>query len=305
MNKNLYKKLILLTSFCFFYSLAFAQGNYKRDTLEKIRNTKSLVIAVRESSIPFSYNDGNDNYIGYSVEICEMIAKEIRKKISIPELNVVVLPVDAKERMDVVKNGLADMECGITTNTGERLKKYGFSLAIIAVETRFVSNKKIEIFSEEDLRGKKIAVTANSVGQAYMEELNQNKKLNMKIISYKDNYEGFLAVLDGNADLMPNDDVLLASLISSTPGAKDILHLTGKGFQLNTYGIVLPKDDLAFKQMVDDILRNILTSSKIIQVYNKWFLNPIPPRGIVIGLKPSPSTLEIFIHPHDRALIEK
>lgn len=278
----------------------------QRDVLAKIEKTKNIVLAVREGSIPFSYNDGNDNYIGYSVELCEMIAKQIRKELNLDLLNVTYLPVEASERMEVVKNGMADMECGSTSNTGERQKTYGFSLGIIAVETLFLSNKKININSEEDLISKKIAVTNNTIGQSYIKELNATKKLKIRPIIYKDNYEAFLSILDGNSDLTANDDVLLAALLASTsPEIANNFHLTGKGFNLNTYGIVLPKNDQKFKDMVDKILISILTSNKIIQIYNKWFLSPIPPKNIIIGLSPNKATLEIFKTPHDRALIEK
>lgn len=301
------KKIIsLITLSLIGGSVSFAQENKTpRDTMAKIANQGVIVLAVRESSVPFSYFDAKGNTVGYTVELCERVAKKIRKNLNLPSLKVVYLPVQASERMDVVKNGLADMECGVTTNTKERQQNVAFSVGVFAVETKFVTDKNLTFKDVSELNGKQVSVTTKSIGEGYVVNEKKQRNLTYQINPYKDTKEGILAVLEGTNQAHPNDDILLYSQLAFNPAMKEKLHVTGNPFSPNTYGIVLPKGDNKFKTEVDTILKELISSGEINKIYDKWFLNAIPPKNININFPMNDTTKSIFANPTDAAFIDK
>lgn len=300
------KKIFSLLGLSLLPFVSYSQVNQSpRDTLSKIADKAVIVLAVRESSAPFSYYDAKGNTIGYSVELCERVAKKIRKDLNLPSLKIVYLPVQPAERMDVVKNGLADMECGVTTHTKEREKNVDFSVGVFAVETRFVTPKGLSINGLEDLSGKPIAVTSKSIGETYVNQEKIQKNLTLQINPYKDTKEAILSVVNGANVAHPNDDILLYTQLAFNPSMKDSLQVTGTPISPNTYGIVLPKGDIKFKTEVDTILKDLMASGEINKIYEKWFLNPIPPKNVNINFPMNNTTKKIFTTPTDVAFIEK
>lgn len=305
------KKIIsLLLSGFLLQTAVFAQENppskiISRDTLSKIVNQGVIVLAVRENSVPFSYFDSKGNTIGYSVELCERVAKKLRRDMNMTTLKIVYLPVQAAERMDVVKKGIADMECGVTTNNKERQENVSFSMAIFAVETKFATEKSLVLKDVSELNGKQISVSAKSIGEGYVTSQKKEKGFNYQINQYPDTKESMLAVLDNTSQAHPNDDILLYSLIAFNPAMKEKLHVTGNAFSPNTYGIVLPKGDRKFKEAVDVILKSMMASGEINKIYEKWFLSPIPPNNVNINFSMNETTKKIFASPTDAAFIDK
>ena len=306
MNK-IVKLIPLVAASLIVSSISLAQDKKvtPRDTMEKIASQGVIVLAVRESSVPFAYFDAKGNTIGYTVEICERIAKKIRKNLNLSSLKVVYLPVQANERMDVVKNGLADMECGATTNTKERQQNVDFSVAVFAAEIKFVANKDLNFKDVSELNGKQISVTSKSIGETYVNDEKKKRNLTYQVNQYRDTKEGILAVLEGTNQAYPNDDILLHSQLAFNPAMKEKLHLTGNSFSPNTYGIVLPKGDTKFKNEVDTVLKELMSSGEINKIYEKWFLNIIPPKNISINFPMNDTTKDIFAKPTDVALIDK
>ena len=305
--KKIVKLIPLVAASLIVSSISLAQDKKvtSRDTMEKIASQGVIVLAVRESSVPFAYFDAKGNTIGYTVEICERIAKKIRKNLNLSSLKVVYLPVQANERMDVVKNGLADMECGTTTITRERQRNVDFSVAVFAGETRFIASKDFTFKDVSELNGKQISVTSNSTGESYVNDEKKKRNLTYQVNQYRDTTEGVLSVLEGTNQVNANNDILLYSQMAFNPAMKEKLHLTGNSFSPSTYGIVLPKGDTKFKNEVDNILKNLMSSGEINKIYEKWFLNTIPPKNININFPMSDITKAIFEKPTDAALIDK
>lgn len=281
--------------------------------LEKIKNTNKIVFAVRESGGVFAFNDGNDNFLGYSVELCEGFAKSLLKDLALPWLDIVYMPVDAKERMTVVQKGEADIECGSTTHTEKRDKDNAFSVDVMAIAVMFAAKKNVSISNDAQLRDKKIAVGKNTVAERFFKNLGEQKQLNITIVPYENFRDAILAVQNASADLAANDDSIIASNLAMIPGAKDELHLTGgAGYAISAGGLVLPKGDDAFKSKVDNYLRRIMTETppgkakpEIYDIYERWFLKPTPPKGIVVNLPMSVANIEGFKNPQDKAKIKE
>ena len=273
-------------------------------TLKKIKDNNTIVLAVRENSIPFSFVDNNGDSLGYSVEICEKIARQIKKINEISQLKIVYMPIQSAERIDIIEKGIADLECGVTSISNSRLKKIDFSIGFYLAETRFISPKKIEIKSLDSLNDYKIAVVSSSVAEKHLQEQLSKNNYKYKLIPYKDSKEAILSVLSGTSDAHTNDDVLLTTQLLSNNEAKEKLHLTGNGFLPNTFGIGLPKNDKEFKKQVDDVIKELIVSGELNKLYNKWFLMPIPPKSLNMNLNMSDSMKKYLESPSDKALID-
>lgn len=302
---NMKKIITLIMTTAMLSSIAYAQDkNTPRDTLAKITAKGEIIMAVRENSVPFSYYDEKGNVIGYTIEVCERVVKKLRKNLNMASLRVVYLPVQAKERMDVVRDGIADMECGVTTNTRDRQKSVAFSVGVFAVETKFVTDKNLTFKDVSELNGKQISISKQSIGETYVNEEKKKRNLTYQVNPYADTKEAILAVLDGSNQGHPNDDILLYSQLAFNQAMKDKLHVTGNPFAPNTYGIVLPRGDTKFKKEVDTILTDLLKSEEIVKIYNRWFLNPIPPKNVNINFPMNDTTKTIFATPTDAAFID-
>lgn len=270
-------------------------------TLEKIRETGAITIGYRESSVPFSYYDANQKPIGYSMDLCARVVESIRTELKMDRLQVNYTPVSSATRIPLISNGTIDMECGSTSNTPERQKQVAFTITHYVSATRYVALKTSHLSKVDDLKGKTVVATAGTINLRQLQQLNEDHHLDMNIISSKDHAEGFLMVETGRADAFALDDVLLAALVANAKSPKDFA-VSGEALSAaDPYGIMLRRDDPAFKKVVDDAMAKIFTSGDIVPIYNKWFMKPLPPKGIVLNIPMSDALKAIMVHPTDSA----
>lgn len=282
---------------------ALADAVSDSPTLARIKSTKSIVLAVRETSNPFAFNNGKDQFIGYSVELCEAVAKGIQAELGIGEMTITYLPVTGAERMEVITKDYADIECSTTSITRKRLEKVSFSLATFYSSSVLVGKKGAVARATDALGGKRIAVGEKTIQETWLKEL-AAKGAKLSVETYKNPDDAFLALVSGRADFFATDDLQALGMIESSPEAKEKTALMDFKFLPNTYGLMVKKTDTAFKEAVDRQLRAQFASGAARESYKKWFEGPIPPTGKAMGWEMPKALDDLFNTPSDAALID-
>ena len=268
-------------------------------TLQKIKETGSITIGYRETSLPFSYIDDNQKPLGFALEICDKIVDEIKATLKLDKLEVKLTPVSSATRIPLMANGTIDLECASTTNNIERQRLVSFSPTYFLTANRFVAKASSGLKTIDDLKGKTVASTSGTTNIKQLFEANTSRQLGMNILTAKDNAEGFLMVENGRADAYVMDDILLAGLVASAKTPSDFAISTDQFSMPEPYGVMLRKDDPAFKAVVDRAATKLYTSPEITALYAKWFMSPVPPKGVNFNFPMTPVLQKAFAHPND------
>jgi glutamate/aspartate transport system substrate-binding protein len=267
-------------------------------TLKKIKDTGTITLGVRDSSIPFSYLDDKQSYQGYSIDICLRAVTAIQKQLGLSSLNVKMNPVTSATRIPLMANGTVDLECGSTTNNLERQKQVAFAPTTFVTANRLLAKKSANINRLEDLKGKALVSTAGTANLKQVTTLNAERNLGMNILAAKDHAEGFLMVETGRATAFAMDDILLSSLAASSKAPNDYA-ITKEALSVEPYGIMLRRNDEPFKKAVDTAVINLMKSGEINKIYAKWFQSPIPPKGINLAVPMSDQLKAVIAKPTD------
>lgn len=270
-------------------------------TLEKIAKNGVIVVGHRESSVPFSYYDNQQKVVGYSQDYSNAIVDAIKKKLNKPDLQVKMLPITSQNRIPLLQNGTYDFECGSTTNNLERQKQASFSDSIFVVGTRLLVKKGGAIKDFADLKGKSVVVTSGTTSEILLNKLNDEKKMDMRIISAKDHGDSFRTLESGRAVAFMMDDALLAGerAKAKKPANWEIL---GTPQSREAYGCMLRKNDGEFKKLMDDTIAQAQTSGEATKWYDKWFKQPIPPKNMTMDFDLSDDMKALFKAPNDKAV---
>jgi len=269
-------------------------------TLKKVKDTGTITLGHRESSIPFSYYDDKQNVIGYSHEIMLKILDAIKADLKLPKLEVKLLPVTSANRITLIQNGVVDIECGSTTNNTERQKQVSFSNTIFVIGTRLLTKKDSGIKDFPDLAGKNVVTTAGTTSERLLRKMNEDKNMKMNVISAKDHGESFLTLETGRAVAFMMDDALLYGETAKAKRPADWA-VVGTAQSEEAYGCMLRKDDPGFKKVADTAIAKLMTSGEAVKIYDKWFLNPIPPKGLNLNMPMSDEMKALYKSPNDKA----
>jgi glutamate/aspartate transport system substrate-binding protein len=270
-------------------------------TLDRIKETGTLSLGHRESSIPFSYYDDKQQVVGYSADLAMLVVEAVKKELKLPKLNVKLTPVTSQNRIPLVQNGTIDLECGSTTNNLERQQQVAFSNTMFVIGTRLLTKKSSGIRDFPDLAGKNVVTTAGTTSERLIRKMNEEKNMKMNIISAKDHGESFLTLESGRAVAFMMDDALLAGEMAKARKPSD-WHIVGTPQSREAYGCMMRKDDPAFKKLVDDTIASAMKSGRAEKLYKKWFQSPIPPKGLNMNLPLSDEMKDLFKNPNDKAL---
>jgi ABC-type amino acid transport substrate-binding protein len=269
------------------------------DTLGKITERGSIVLAYRESSIPFSYLDGPGKPIGFGVDIANKVAEAIRQASGKKELRIEYQAVTSQNRVPLVANGSVDLECGSTTNNAARAKEVAFAVNYFYASSRLLVKKSSGIHKLGDLSGKAIATTTGTTTFGQLRKLSLERNLNLSVVPAKDHADGFLLLESGRAQAFAMDDILLAGLMLNAKNPDDYA-IVGEPLQVEAYACMLRKDDPGFKKLVDGTLVAMMKSGEFEKLYKKWFMAPIPPRQRSLTLPISDRLREHLKSPSDQ-----
>ena len=267
-------------------------------TLKKIKETGTITLGHRESSVPFSYYDDKQQVVGYAMDLCHRIVDGVKAELKLDKIAVALNPVTSATRIPLIANGTVDLECGSTTNNLERERQVAFTITHFVTANRFVSKKASNINTVEDLRGKTIVSTSGTTNIKQITEIGAQKGLNLNILAAKDHAEAFLMVETGRAAAFVMDDILLYSLVAGSKSPQSYV-ISADPLSVEPYGIMLRRGDEAFKKVVDQAMIATYRSGAINAIYDKWFLQPIPPKGINLNVPMSASFKKVIASPTD------
>jgi glutamate/aspartate transport system substrate-binding protein len=268
-------------------------------TLKKIKETGTITIGYRDSSIPFSYLDDNQKPIGFAIDICYKIVDAVKGELKLDKLAIEFNPVTSSTRIPLLANGTIDLECGSTTNNADRLRQVAFTNTHFLTATRFVSKKSSNLNSIDELKGKAVVSTSGTTNIKQLTEANAARHLDINIIPAKEHAESFLMVETDRAVAAVLDDILLASFVAGSKDPDAYVISKDAFSKPEPYGIMLRKDDPAFKKVADSATAALYTSGEGLRLYDKWFMQKIPPKGLNLNAPISPELKREFAVPSD------
>ena len=278
---------------------AAVQAQDLTGTLQKVKETGTVTMGVRDSSVPFSYLDDKQQPVGFAIDVCLKVVDAVKARLAMPGLKVVMTPVTSATRIPLLANGTIDLECGSTTNNAARQQQVAFSNTYFLTASKFVSKAAAGITGIDGLKGKTVVSTSGTTNIVQLNAANTARALNLNILTAKDHAESFLLMETGRAAAFVMDDVLLASLVASSkePSA---YRISDDAFsQPEPYAIMLRKDDPQFKTLVDATTAALFRSPEGTALYNRWFTQPIPPRNLNLNLPMAPGLARAFQNPSD------
>src|SRR5262250_3704467 len=269
-------------------------------TLKKIKETGTITIGYRESSIPFSYLDDKQQPIGYAMDLCMKIVDAVKAELKMPNLKVNLQPVTSSNRIPLLRNGTIDMECGSTTNSVARQQQVAFGPTYFVINVTAAVKKSSGIKNLADLNGKTISTTSGTTAVPLLKQYEKTKSADIKEIYGKDHAESFLLLVQDRTSAFVMDDILLAGQIANSTSPGDYMILKDESLRTEPYSMMIRKDDPQFKALIDKTVGGVMKSGEIDKIYAKWFASPIPPKNINLNFPETPAIKDALKNPNDK-----
>ena len=266
--------------------------------LDRIRSSGRIVLAHRESSVPFSYYDASKKPVGYALDLCKDVAEAVRKHLGLKTIEIVYLPITTATRIDTIVSGKADLECGSTTNNAERRLKVAFTIPHYITGSRYAVRADSPIAELPQFEKHVLVSTAGSTPFKAINLANRDRLLGIDVRGVKDNAEAMKMLADKTADGFAMDDVQLYGLIAESANPAQY-KVVGKFLTIEPLAIMMSKDDAAFKKVVDDEMRHLIRSGDGEKIYERWFMAPIPPKNVSLNLPMSYLLRDSWKYPSD------
>jgi glutamate/aspartate transport system substrate-binding protein len=293
MNKQIFALAILAAS----TSVAFAQAN---DTIAKVKASGEITMGVRDSSGALSYTLGDGKYVGYHVELCQHIITNLEKSVG-KKITTKYQSVTSQNRIPLVQNGTVDIECGSTTNNATRQKDVAFAVTTFVEEVRIAVKANSGITNITQLNGKNVATTTGTTSVQTLRKHKRADGIDFKEVYGKDHAESFLLLESGRADAFVMDGSILSGNIANAKNAADF-KIVGEVLSVEPIAIMMRKDDAGFKKLADSTLSDMMKSGEIAKIYEKWFMQAIPPKNTKVGLPVSESIKAAWATPNDKPM---
>ncbi len=280
--------------------LAMGAGAVQADTLKKIKDSGAISLGVRESS-GLSFTLGNGKFVGFHTEMAERVIADLQKQLGLAKLEIKYQPVTSQNRIPLVQNGTVDLECGSTTNNATRQKDVSFAMTTYVEEVRIATKANSGITSISQLNGKKVATTTGTTSVQHLRKHERANGVNFEEVFGKDHADSFLLLESGRADAFVMDGSILAANIAKSKNPADF-RIVGEVLSVEPIACMLRKDDVAFKKAVDSSIQGLIKSGDMAKLYDKWFMQPIPPANTKIGLPLSEATKAAWANPNDKPM---
>lgn len=277
---------------------ALSNGEELTGTLKKVNDSGSITLGHRESSIPYSYYDNQQNVIGYSHDVSLKIVEGIEKKLG-KKIDVKLVPITSQNRIPLMKNGTIDLECGSTTHNTTRAQEANFSNTIFIANIRMVTDVNSGIQEFEDLKDKVVITTAGTTSERILRNMNAEKGMNIRIQAAKDHGDAFMMLADNRGVAFVMDDSLLYGERAKSPQPERWV-ITGESQDQEAYACMMRKDDRQFKTLADEVIAELATSGELEKIYDRWFTQPIPPSNVNLEFPLSESMKALFQAPNDQ-----
>ncbi|HOV19616.1 transporter substrate-binding domain-containing protein [Ottowia sp.] len=269
------------------------------DTLAKIKERGAVNLGVRDSS-GLAYTLGGGKYVGFHTEMAERIVGDLSKDVGKP-LTINYQVITSQNRIPLIQNGTIDFECGSTTNNKARQKDVDFAYTTYVEEVRMAVNKKSGIHSIKDLNGKTVATTTGTTSVQTLRKNERAQNIDFKTVQGKDHADSFLLLEAGRADAFVMDGSILAANIAKAKNPKDF-EITGEVLSVEPIACMLPKGDAKLKKAIDDSIVRQIKDGSLAKLYDKWFMQPIPPNNVNLNMPASEGTKAAWANPNDKPM---
>jgi glutamate/aspartate transport system substrate-binding protein len=297
------KKTLMSAAAVMTLAFGLAATAQAQDTLKKIKDSGSITMGVRESSGALAYTLGDGKYTGFHYDVCQKVIADIQKQLGMAKIDIKYQPVTSQNRIPLVQNGTVDLECGSTTNNAARLKDVAFAPTLYVEEVRIAVKANGGITGIAGLKDKTVATTTGTTSVQLLRKNKRAQGLDFKELNGKDHSDSFLLLESGRADAFVMDGQILAGLISKSKNPADF-KIVGEPLSVEPIAIMYRKDDPGFKKAVDDSVKAMAKSGEAAKLYDKWFMQPIPPANTKVNLPASEATKAAWANPTDKPLEE-
>jgi glutamate/aspartate transport system substrate-binding protein len=266
------------------------------DTLQRLSETGTLRVGYGDTA-PFSYQDEDGNVLGYSIELCQRVAAQLQQQLNLPKLDIEYVFRTPGNRVQLLNSGEIDIECNASTNNAERRRSADFSLSHFFVSVRFVALKENQFFTLQDLAGRSVSVARGTVNVGQINQANREQQLNLSVVPVETLQEAFDLVTEGRVAAFAMDDILLSTMIaeSEDPSAYSLSEEAVTAEE--PLGLLMRQGDQAFVEQVNQALREIYQRGDILALYERWFLQPLPGKGITLNVPISETLAQHFMNP--------
>lgn len=297
-----YKLKLSLTVFAATTALSLStQAQPLNGTLAKIKATGEIRLGHRDVSVPFSYLDGEQKPVGFAMDLCGKVVEAVKAELKMTTVNVKLQPIQLSNQIPLIQNGTIDIVCGPATNTVERQKVVAFSNTIFVSSIRAVVRQDSAIKTFEDMNGKPVSLTSASTSIGLLTLREQDKKFQTSKVLNPDHAASFLALTTGRTDAFVMDDILLAGLVANSSSPSN-WRIIDDALRVEPYGLIVRKDDPSFKALVDKTIGTIVKSGDFQKLYKKWFMSPIPPKGMNLNFPMTAPLKDALVNPNDRGV---
>ncbi|BCB71634.1 amino acid ABC transporter substrate-binding protein [Vreelandella aquamarina] len=266
------------------------------NTLQRLSETGTLRVGYGDTA-PFSYQDDEGNVRGYSIELCQRVAEQLQQQLNLPKLDIEYVFRTPGNRVQLLNSGEIDIECNASTNNAERRRSADFSLSHFFVSVRFVALKENQFFTLQDLAGRSVSVARGAVNVGQINQANREQQLNLSVVPVETLQEAFDLVTEGRVAAFAMDDILLSTMIaeSEDPSAYSLSEEAVTAEE--PLGLLMRQGDQAFVEQVNQALREIYQRGDILALYERWFLQPLPGKGITLNVPISETLAQHFMNP--------
>lgn len=268
------------------------------DTLERIRERGYITLGHRESSVPFSYYAEGGQVIGYSHDFALHLVEAVRQHLGEPLLVLRQVPVTPENRIEKIRKGEIDLECGSTTHNSQRARQVSFSNTIFIIGTRMLTRRDSGIHDFPDLAERRVVTTASTTSERLLHSINELRQARIEIVTARDHAESFEVLERGDAEAFMMDDALLYGELAKADDPQQWM-VTGSPQSFEAYACMMKRGDAAFKRLVDAKLSQLMTSGEAERIYRKWFMSPLPGSGLNLNYPLSDTMKALFQAPND------
>ncbi len=279
-----------------FIATTSTAADLTQGTLERIKASGDIRLGYRENSVPFSYASKDGKPLGFSVELCRQIAAGIRESLKLQRLNETWVPLTATNRLNALKEGRVDIECGNTTNTPERRKSVAFVVPTFIAFATVISAAASPISDYNDMSGKRVTALRNGTIVNAINSRNENYAAGISLVEANDNSEALRWLEDGTVEAWAADDAILYGL-RQTMKEPAKWTISAKRLSVEPLAFAVRLGDLEFEELVNKRIRSLMLSGAFSQEYQRWFLSTIPDRNINLNLPMSTHLRSFIAHP--------
>jgi glutamate/aspartate transport system substrate-binding protein len=271
-------------------SAGMASAEFATPTLQRIKETGEIRIGYGVTS-PFSFKTTQGDVAGYSIDLCRLLSEKLRERLQMPKIDIEFVPRTPSNRIQLLNDGVMDIECNASTNTAERRKSASFAVSHFFGAARYVSLAKNDLKTLADLKGRSVGVVLGTVNVSDINEINRSQKLNMSIVPVESLQSAFDMVTDGRVSAFSMDEVLLSMMIAQSKTPSEYRISSEKVSDEQPYGFMMRLNDEAFTDAVNQSLTEIYKSPQMPQIYARWFQQPAGGTGVNLNL-PMSATLK-------------